>query len=318
MILQGDVLEQLKTLDDESVHCVVTSPPYWGLRDYGVQGQLGMEKTPEEFIVNMVAVFREVRRVLRSDGTLWLNIGDSYASNRKGGLQGKNGARADRRFTASTQPKMSDGLKDKDLVGIPWMLAFALRADGWYLRQDIIWMKPNPVPESVRDRCTKSHEYIFLLAKSAKYYFDADAIKEPSIYKEYPQISVHGHGDEPRNSVDLMTAKHRKNQPKGSFNGKTGRTAFRKTGEYRNKRDVWKVASKPYKEAHFATFPPDLITPCVLAGAPLNGVVLDPFMGSGTTAAVAKMHGREWVGIELNPEYVKLAERRIASVIIKP
>lgn len=319
-ILLGDAITRLREIPDESFNACITSPPYWGLRDYGVDGQLGLEKTPEEFIENMVSVFREVRRVLMREGTLWLNIGDSYSSNRASGFQGKNGARKDRSFTASTIPKTGVGLKNKDLVGIPWMLAFALRADGWYLRQDIIWSKPNPMPESVQDRCTKSHEYIFLLSRSPIYYYDIASIREPATWANMQQNSVGswGKGDEPRKPVDFqkpeVRAKARRSQPKGSFNGKTGETAFRKTGETRNKRSVWTIGSQAFSDAHFATFPEKLIEPMILASTPPGGVLLDPFMGAGTTALVAKKLGRRYTGIEINPEYIAMAEKRINSV----
>lgn len=344
-ILEGDVLSVLKTLTDESVDCVITSPPYWGLRDYGVVGQLGLENTPEGFVANLVGVLREVKRVLKERGTLWLNLGDSYSTKVPNGGQGKNGQRASRRNTnLPNKAKLAEGIKPKDLVGIPWMVAFALRADGWYLRQDIIWHKPNPMPESVKDRCTKAHEYIFLLAKSEKYYYDVEAIREPAIWgneerlervklghkslpnvlrnglrqRKVPQVAGWGRGDEPRNAVHFNVPKIRKgsrpSMPNGSFNGKTGDKAFRKTGEYRNKRSVWSVSSKPFKEAHFATFPEALIAPMILAGCPMGGVCLDPFMGAGTTAVVAKKLGRHYVGIEINAEYIKIAEKRISGV----
>lgn len=298
-IIQGDALKTLKTLPDESVHCVITSPPYWGLRDYGVNGQLGLEKTPEEFVQKMVAVFREVRRVLWPDGTLWLNIGDSYAANRKGGSQGKNGRRADRRFTASVAAKMGDGLKNKDLVGIPWMLAFALRADGWYLRQDIIWHKPNPMPESVQDRCTKAHEYVFLISKSPTYYFDAKAIKEPAstntharlaraalgqksnpdslkngIRPRMPTVAGHAHGKgshDTRTHASIKSGRKLAAAGSGTKQNSSFDAAMREMVDERNKRSVWSVGSMPFKEAHFATFPEKLIEPMVLAGCPEGG-----------------------------------------------
>jgi DNA modification methylase len=294
-IYQGDVLKVLKTFPDESIHCCVTSPPYWGLRDYGVEGQLGLESTPEEYVAKMVEVFREVKRVLRKDGTLWLNLGDSYnGSGGAGGDYSKGGLK-------EGQPKYPGRkvatLKPKDLVGIPWMVAFALRADGWYLRQDIIWHKPNPMPESVKDRCTKAHEYIFLLSKNRKYYYDNEAIREPYQSKK----------EKPRNKA-----------AEGYNNSYVGGRWSEGVRDYysagkRNKRSVWTVTTKPFKEAHFATFPPDLIEPCILAGCPAGGVVLDPFMGSGTTAVVALKHNRNYIGIELNPEYIKIAEKRISE-----
>jgi DNA modification methylase len=250
-ILQGDCRDVLATLPDASVHCCVTSPPYWGLRDYGVAGQIGLEPTIEQFVAEMVAVFREVRRVLRPDGTLWLNLGDSYATGGGAGWQGKNGQRADRRFTApELKPQASEiGLKPKDLCGIPWRVAFALQDDGWYLRQDIIWHKPNPMPESVTDRCTKAHEYIFLLSKGPKYFYDAEAIKE-----EFTG-----------NAPGAKALKQNSDRNDG------GRVCGRPESGVRNKRSVWTVATAPFSEAHFATFPPDLIEPCIQAGTSEKG-----------------------------------------------
>ena len=272
MILVGDVREKLRELADGSVHCVVTSPPYWGLRDYGADGQIGLESTPDEYVASMVAVFREVWRVLRDDGTLWLNLGDSYASFRDGKATpdttrgDSNGTLVPKGMATNRMASTfaATTIKHKDLVGIPWRVAFALQADGWYLRQDIIWAKPNPMPESVTDRCTKSHEYIFLLSKSAKYYYDNEAIKERTVTRDDTNRD--------RDSTRLN------NTP-----GRT-RMAGLKTNDYemRNKRDVWTVPTRSYKGAHFATFPPDLITPCILAGCPPDGIVLDPFFGAGT------------------------------------
>jgi len=325
-ILNGDCRDVLKTLPDGSINCCVTSPPYYGLRDYGVDGQIGLEQTPDAYVVELVAVFREVKRVLRPDGTLWLNLGDSFYGGK--GANGNSKARrtADNRgykqspgtVQMDTRPldMPQDGLKPKDLVGIPWRVAFALQADGWYLRQDIIWHKPNPMPESVTDRCTKAHEYIFLLSKSPRYYFDADAIKEASItgdprrpYGSKGAWDLDGRplGQRPQGRV-------RKSVKRGEFDGKTnalpGREAFRAVTETRNKRSVWTVNTKPYKGAHFATFPPALIQPCIRAGCPAGGTVLDPFGGSGTTGEVAASEGRKAILIELNPEYVKLAKNR--------
>ena len=343
IILQGDCIEMLRTLPDASVHCCMTSPPYWGLRDYGHGGQIGLEETPEKFVERLVAVFREVRRVLREDGTCWVNLGDSYASSPRGNKNGWEGSGLNGIQSATYQAKLNggtaksmdktkvDGLKPKDLVGIPWRVAFALQADGWWLRQDIIWHKPSPMPESVTDRCTKAHEYVFLLTKSQNYFFDAEAIKEPSL-----------------------------------------------EGMNRNRRSVWKIASRPYKGAHFATMPPELAETCIKAGSsergccphcgspwervtkktrlkrkrpneyvkrtgeagtgsscsntvagvavetlgwqqtckcekhePVPCVVLDPFGGSGTTSAVAKTLGRNSIYVELNPDYIELARKRI-------
>jgi DNA modification methylase len=306
-IYQGNVLKVLKTFPDESIHCCVTSPPYWGLRDYGVEGQLGLESTPEEYVSKMVEVFREVKRVLRKDGTLWLNLGDSYCGTGNKGeykdpkyLDGRNGQKV------ALNNKIK-GMKSKDLVGIPWMVAFALRADGWYLRQDIIWHKPNPMPESVKDRCTKAHEYIFLLSKSRKYYYDHEAIKEPAAYDGRKDTLLKG---SPKYEKGVVPG-----QVEHSMATK-GHERWKKNerGEYvRNKRSVWTIPPKPFKEAHFATFPEKLIEPCILAGCPEGGIVLDTFMGSGTTAVVALKHNRNYIGIELNPEYIKIAEKRISE-----
>jgi len=270
-IRNGDCRNILQELPDESVHCVVTSPPYWGLRDYGVAGQLGMEASLGEYVDVMVDVFREVRRVLRKDGTLWLNLGDSYAAqiNGRSAHDTKLKGMDDRTFRDKPFSTIGNGLKPKDLCGIPWRVAFALQADGWWLRQDIIWSKPNPMPESVTDRCTKSHEYLFLLTKSKRYYYDAEAIAEAANYPEGPGniIPCKGAGD-----------------PFMDTRGNLYKIGPRAT---RNRRSVWEVTTQPFSEAHFATFPPELPRRCILAGCPPGGVVLDPFMGSGTTARVA-------------------------------
>jgi DNA modification methylase len=332
-LLKGDCRDVLRTLPDESVHCVVTSPPYWSLRDYGVAGQIGLEASFAEYVTILVDVFREVRRVLRADGTLWLNLGDTYAQDGGPGWQGKNGQRADRRFTAvrdtvpmrecarSTPP----GLKPKDLVGIPWRVAFALQDDGWWLRQDIIWAKPNPMPESVRDRCTKAHEYVFLLAKSERYWFDQAAILEPTTLGNEARWA----GDEPGlHSGEAHKGATRRFRKSGNkthkhvaeyeaseseeHRTKAGLLAISdKAYPLRNKRSVWTVGSEPFPEAHFATFPPALIEPCILAGCPVGGTVLDPFGGAGTTGLVADRFGRDAILIELNPDYAAIAERRI-------
>ena len=354
-LLTGDCMEQIAGLPDESIHCCVTSPPYWGLRDYGtatweggnpdcdhapantskprnarplgafhggtdegnasrepdmrtschcgatrIDRQLGLEESPEEYVAKMVDVFRAVRRVLRDDGTLWLNIGDSYAGSACGLKDGKGSS--DNNTGRGDAPKFSriagEGIKPKDLVGIPWMLAFALRADGWYLRQDIIWHKPNPMPESVRDRCTKAHEYVFLLSNSQKYFYDYEAIKEDSI-----------------SATNNNPPTKRGSERYASASGVNGNAQLftRKNDGTRNKRSVWTVTTKPYPEAHFATFPPKLIEPCILAGCPVGGTVLDPFSGSGTTGFVAIENGRSYIGVELNPEYQDLAKKRIAG-----
>ena len=336
--LLGDVRDALRELPDESVQCVVTSPPYWSLRDYGVppsvwgerddvdgcpphawgddtrsnawgtaicsrcsawRGVLGMEPTPDLYVLNMVEVFREVRRVLRSDGTVWLNLGDCYATGAGkvgtspgGGAQGERWARG---LGPMTQPNRMPipGLKPKDLIGIPWRVAFALQADGWYLRSDIIWAKPNPMPESVTDRPTKAHEYIFLLSKSARYYFDREPIREPVKPTSGKINGAPLRGAHVLKEGSRRTAKREYDVIKGA-----------------NRRSVWTVSTKPFPGAHFATFPPALVTPCILAGAPEGAVVLDPFIGSGTTAVVAKSLGRRAIGIDLNPEYLDMAIER--------
>ena len=301
-ILVGSSPDILRSLPSQSIHCCVTSPPYWGLRDYGVEGQLGLEKTPEEYVVNLTAVFREVKRVLRDDGTLWLNLGDSYASNPASGGPKSEKLRGPQNATPN-RPEWHRplGFKPKDLIGIPWRVAFALQSDGWYLRSDIIWSKPNPMPESVRDRPTKAHEYIFLLSKSARYYYDQDAIKEPAIYADQ--------------RVSLGKKSFSKGQAAGSGRAPSGNALnnYYDVLDTRNKRSVWRVTTKPFKGAHFAVFPPDLIRPCILAGCPAGGVVLDPFFGAGTTGLVAKQEGRHYIGVELNPEYAKMAKERIVS-----
>ncbi len=293
----GDCLDVLRGLPDQWAHMCVTSPPYWGLRDYGHDGQLGLEETPEAYVARMVEVFAEVRRVLRDDGTLWLNIGDSYASSPASGGPGKQWEGNNQRTPMDRAYLRPDGLKPKDLVGIPWRLAFALQADGWYLRSDIIWHKPNPMPESVTDRPTKAHEYVFLLAKSARYYYDADAVREAG--KGLPS----GNGFAGRQGGARQTA----------VSGGGGRDARHEPGSGRNKRTVWTTATKPYSGAHFACYPPELIKPCVMAGCPEGGIVLDPFFGSGTTGRVAEDLGRRWFGIELNPEYEPLIKARTAQ-----
>ena len=353
LIHVGDVRQGLQTLDAGSVQTCITSPPYWGLRDYGtaswdggdpecehtisakdadgkavfservtrgkrseclqcgatrVDAQLGLESTPEEYVENMVAVFREVRRVLADDGTLWLNLGDSYWGGKgANGTSKALGNAAERgyaqpRGTLVTPMRPSDGkhevIKPKDLVGIPWRVAFALQADGWYLRQDIIWAKPNPMPESVRDRCTKSHEYVFLLTKSQRYYYDHEAIKEP-ITAPQSRITRAGASDEQK-------VAYRGNAP-------TNLVRCGTPNDTRNKRDVWTINTKPFKGAHFAVMPEALVEPCILAGSKAGDTVLDPFTGSGTVGVVAKRHGRNFVGTELNPEYAAIAEQRIAG-----
>lgn len=292
-ILTCDVMEGLRQLADESVHCVVTSPPYWGLRDYGIPGQIGLEPTPDAFVARLVEVFGEVKRVLRDDGTLWLNLGDTYAA---GGMGAGSGKQLTNRGTAAgghmDKPrKAPEGLKPKDLVGIPWRVALALQADGWYLRSDIIWAKPNPMPESVTDRPTKSHEYVFLLSKSERYHYDHEAIQEPFVYSGDCRMKT---------AYAVATAKSV---------GTEYRAPVNQNG--RNKRTVWSIATLPFAEAHFATFPPELPELCIKAGCPKGGTVLDPFSGAGTTAMVADRLQRDAIGIELNPEYSALSSRRL-------
>lgn len=272
-VLVGDALSQLKLLQDNSIDCCVTSPPYFGLRDYGIDGQIGLEPTPDEYVAKLTGIFEEVKRVLKDDGTLWLNIGDSWAthggcknSKHSHNFRSSNVAEKEGIYRQKPYGKQI-GLKEKDIIGIPWMVAFALRNNGYYLRQDIIWSKPNPMPEGVKDRYTKSHEYLFLFSKSHKYYFDYSNAQEPTVDGE----------------------------------------------KLRSMRSVWTIQTSPYKGAHFATFPPSLVEPCILAGCKAGGVVLDPFMGSGTTCMVAKQNGRGYIGIELNPEYVELAKKRICD-----
>lgn len=287
-IYHSEALATLKQMSNESINCVVTSPPYWGMRDYGVEGQIGLEKTPEVFVTKLTDIFREVRRVLRSDGTCWVNIGDTYW----GGKGASNYAFQERRTSKHIEGKQhnirsgkgemrpQDGrhqtIKPKDLVGIPWMLAFALRADGWWLRQDIIWAKPNPMPESVTDRCTKSHEHIFLLSKCSTYHFDNEAIKEDA--------ALERRGDKSGN---------------------------------KNKRDVWSIVTENFSEAHFATYPQDLVKPCILAGCPAGGVVFDPFGGAMTTMLVARYLNRKGIAIELNAEYIEIGKRRISQNVLE-
>ena len=298
-IWQGDCREVLRGLEESSVHCVVTSPPYWGLRDYGADGQLGLEETPADHVANMVEVFREVRRVLREDGTLWLNYGDTYAAQTK--RTGRNDAgskfrpgRAEAGPTRSVRASLGASLKPNALCGIPWRGAFALHEDGWWLRQDIIWHKPNPMPESCTDRCTKSHEYIFLLAKSPRYYYDAEAIKEAAA------------------KAGVIPGGGKKTDAGRNDGDRDGRSMCTEpVCETRNRRSVWTIATAPYPGAHFATFPPDLVKPCIMAGCPDGGTVLDPFTGSGTVAEVARANGCKFVGAELNPEYIELAKKRL-------
>jgi len=314
-IIPGDCIAGLRTLPDASVHCCVTSPPYWGLRDYGHDGQIGLESTPDAYVARMVEVFGEVRRVLRDDGTCWLNLGDTYggpAGNNQGGMSAIGGGQKTKNGAIFSGRKCPDGTRAKDLVGIPWRVAFALQADGWWLRQDIIWAKPNPMPESVRDRCTKAHEYVFLLTKSERYYYDCDALREP-----HTQAIKDGVTKEMM-ETEWEAKRDSKGKVQSDKSGKTnqGGTVNRNKNYYgningRNRRSVWTVTTKPYSGAHFAVMPADLVEPCIKAGCPEGGTVLDPFAGSGTTLAVAAELGRNAVGCELNPDYIELAERRI-------
>ena len=372
MIYQGDCLDILPTLEPKSIQCCVTSPPYYGLRDYGtatwkggdtgcdhkagrfergglsskqssnagsggdeatgicpkcgairIDSQIGLEPTPDAYVEKLVAVFREVRRVLRDDGTLWLNLGDSYANNKDGNTQGSstsglhytNPNKDLEQFRNEQQFKkrVPLGLKPKDLIGIPWRVAFALQADGWWLRQDIIWHKPNPMPESVRDRCTKAHEYIFLLSKSARYYYDADAVKEEATTFENRPFGI------VRDRLFDYDSKQKVLRPRTRKVGEGQDTEIGTKGccgdtGIRNKRSVWNITTQPYREAHFATFPEEIPRTCILAGSKKGDTILDPFYGAGTTGVVAGKLGREYIGIELNPQYTKLAEDRIWNV----
>lgn len=301
LIYNTDCLAGLKKLPDECIDCCVTSPPYFHMRDYGIDGQVGLEDTPELYTARLVEIFREVRRVLKKEGTLWLNLGDCYNGS---GKAGKNSEYKKTHICFGTTsnpetlgiPTKVSSLKTKDLIGIPWMAAFALRSDGWYLRSDIIWQKVNPTPESIKDRCTKSHEHIFLLSKSPKYFYDYKAISEKSLWAEKDKRFING----PTQSKRMVGSQYQ-----------CKRSGVFSADGLRNKRDVWSVKTACFKGAHFATFPPELITDCIKAGCPTGGVVLDPFMGAGTTAVVAQNLGRNYIGFELNPAYVELANERI-------
>jgi DNA modification methylase len=325
-ILVGDAIDKLREIPEDSMDCCVTSPPYWGLRDYGVEGQIGLEETPAEFLDRLVEVFREVRRVLRPDGTAWVNMGDCYAGGGRGGDTGKSGLqgstesqdkskakygagprvghgssfRRDRMPRQDKPHKLVPTLKAKDLVGMPWRLAFALQADGWYLRSDIIWHKPNPMPESILDRPTKSHEYVFLLARSERYYYDADAIREAYSPATFERQAYGWESTGNRLQTHQPVVKDRDDGEYSKLNAGG-----------RNRRTVWTIPTAPFAEAHFATFPEALIQPCILAGSRPGGAVLDHFMGAGTTALVSLKAGRKFMGVELNPEYAAIARRRI-------
>ena len=348
IIHNQNCLDGMKALPDNSIDCCVTSPPYFGLRDYGTEEQIGMEQTPDEFVDKLLEVFTEVKRVLKPEGTLWLNLGDSYngypANVKRGGeLSGQN--QHARQFKESGYGLAVKNMKPKDLIGIPWMVAFALRANGWYLRQDIIWHKPNPMPESVTDRCTKSHEYIFLLSKSQKYFYDIDSIRTPvkdsTVQRMMQQIEDQKGSDRvPGKTNGTMKAVGPGRKPRigvdtngGNQASETGIKAYshRGTGDKKltghsgnfdsdgnligdgmaNKKSVWTVTTKPFKEAHFATFPEDLIVDCIKAGCPEGGTVLDPFGGAGTTAVVARKLNRNYLLYELNPDYIKIANKRL-------
>jgi DNA modification methylase len=329
-IINADVMEGLRQLPDESVHCVVTSPPYWGLRDYGVSGQIGLEATPDLFVARMVEVFREVRRVLRPDGTLWLNLGDSYVTSPPGN-KAPSASDVDGQYARKMKRQLGHGedvdaiyakaripgLKSKDLMGMPWRVALALQADGWWLRSDIIWHKPNPMPESITDRPTKSHEYVFLLTKSERYFYDAEAIKEEGITGDMRRP----YGSEGSWALDGRPIQRRPNgKPRAAGVQHKQTELGQQEGGYlgsndpfatRNKRSVWTIATNPFPQAHFATFPPELPEICIKAGCPKDGTVLDPFSGAGTTCLVADRLQRHGIGIELNPEYAAMAEKRI-------
>lgn len=348
-LLQGDCIELLKTLPEQSVQCVVTSPPYYGLRDYGVDGQIGLESTPDEYVSKLVQVFREVKRALKDDGTCWINLGDSYAggAGRWGGTDNLSGFQAASKGSVTqiqhTKKWEHETIKQKDLIGIPWMVAFALRADGWYLRSDIIWAKPNPMPESVKDRPTKSHEYLFLLSKAQKYYYDAEAIFEPANYDGRKDTQFKGSN---KYDADTLARVGGERWPRSMQTGATGekhsgyknpdgslRVSVMKqdnTGNptytgfndrykenhpdgipARNKRTVWTINTQPFKGAHFAVMPEKLVEPCILAGSKEGDTVLDPFNGSGTVGAVAVRNGRSYKGIDLNGEYIQMAHERI-------
>lgn len=339
-IYNSDCLTFLIGLPDNFIDCCVTSPPYYGLRDYGVDGQLGLEATPEEYVSKLVQIFSRVKRVLKPEGILWLNLGDSYNGSGKGGNPENSPFTKQKTNQGSLldRPTRIPDLKPKDLIGIPWMVAFALRADGWYLRQDIIWHKPNPMPESVTDRCTKSHEYIFLLSKSQKYYYDYEAILEPAVWsteerterqtwdnKSVPTILKNGIRPKKKGPQTFGGKKAREGQNNGGdsrngyrtdANSQWGKT-WESENPTRNKRSVWTIGTMPYSEAHFATFPEKLIVPCIKAGCPEGGIVLDPFMGAGTTALVSHKLNRNYLGCDINSEYCTLAEKRIKPYLMQ-
>ena len=317
-ILCGDAVEILRTLPPESVNCCVTSPPYYGLRDYGKDGQIGLEQTPAEYIARLVEVFREVKRVLRDDGTIWVVIADSYAGSGKGAMskerlrevKNKQSYKFSTDDPATKIPKTWDKIKPKDMIGIPWSLAFALRDDGWYLRSTVIWQKPNALPESCRDRPTRSYEYVFLLSKSYHYYYDQEAVKEPVAEGTIARMKRGVSGNHKYSEAAPGQTPQTFNRPRPNRTG-----IYVSLAKTRNLRDVWTVSTKAYHGAHFAVFPVELVEPCILAGCPTGGVVLDPFFGSGTTGVAAASLGRRFIGIDLNPDFCKLAEERLKGVV---
>lgn len=321
-ILVGDVRQRLSDIADGSVQCCVTSPPYWGLRDYGADGQIGLEQTPDAYVAEMVAVFREVWRVLADDGVLWLNLGDTYSSHKDfksiaqtlalgGSSEMASVIEKGKSVSRDSRMLKSQGFKNKELIGIPWRVAFALQADGWYLRQDIIWAKPNPMPESVTDRCTKAHEYVFMLTKSARYYFDNKAISEPA--KTDPGATWAQRKEAGATAGNMILGDGIRNGTQRVVHGKGVTSNLTRQDGMRNKRSVWTITTKPFRGAHFAVMPEALVEPCVLASTRPDDLVLDPFTGSGTVAVVALKHGRNFVGVELNPEYAEIAKKRIES-----
>lgn len=325
-VLNGDALSQLKLLSDESVDCCITSPPYFGLRDYGVGGQIGLESSLEDYLAALVCVFNEVHRVLKSDGTLWLNIGDTYSGNSTYGEGGSDKQKSNKRASLNKTTKRNDGVPPKNLIGVPWRLAFALRDSGWILRQDIIWHKPNAMPESVKDRCTKSHEYVFLFSKSPKYFYNNDAIKEPAKAKcagDYDGGAQKNHrGESINQGRNYRKSGNKSHKYVTQYNNEQSEQHRTKSGllkisdiewQYRNKRSVWEIPTQPTRDTHFATMPIKLADLCVKAGCPPNGVALDPFAGTFTTAIAALDNGNRAIMIELNPEYIDIGYSRVAK-----
>lgn len=325
-IINSDALDALRKLPDSCCRTCITSPPYYGLRDYGADGQIGLENTPDRYIENLVKIFREVHRVLKDDGTLWVNIGDSYAASGKGrnrdgvfNEKAENIQSARQKKSQIRRTIEGNGLKRKDLIGIPWLLAFALRSDGWYLRSDIIWQKPNAMPESVKDRPTRAHEYIFLLSKSPRYFYDVEAVKEPAVgfYNAAPAGSAGTGKPNARRRGNSQTFRgggaytHDRAQNNSATVERESHGLTPNESGKRNRRSVWTIATRPYKGAHFATFPEELVRPCILAGSRPGDTVLDPFAGSGTTGAVAEQEGRDFIGIEINPDYCEIIRQRL-------